>query len=169
MSLSPFSHDGLQLFRSDGNLIKGVFAHENGHNGITLAEGSSNNTLEENISNDNGRNPNIPTFGCGIELRSDRNNNNSITENEILTNGWGILVGIAGAPGSTGNIIEENEIHGNARTGIDVKAGSSGNFMIENDATGNAGFSDPLSPAFDLNDGGPFDNTWEDNAGTSSF
>ncbi len=166
---TPFSHDGLQLFGSDGNLIKDVFAHDNGHNGITLAEGSSNNTLEENISNLNGTNPNIPTFGCGIELRSDRNNNNSITENEILANGWGILLGFGGGRGADDNIIEENEIHGNARTGIDVKDGSSGNFMIENDATSNAGFSDAFSLDFDLNDGGSLDNTWEDNAGISSF
>ena len=172
---AALTHDGLQLFGSDGNLIEDVFAHDNGHNGITLAEGSSNNTLEENISNLNGKNPAISMgfFGCGIELRSDGNNNNSITENEILANGWGILLGIGGTPAtnSTGNIIEENEIHGNARTGIDVREFSDGNFMIENDATGNAGVSDASSSAFDLNDGGfpPLGNTWEDNEGTSNF
>jgi len=163
------THDGLQLIDSDHNLISDVFAHHNGHNGITLAGGSSNNTLRWNTSNDNGTNPNIPTFGCGIELRNDGNNNNSITENELLRNGWGILLGFEGGLGADDNIIEENDIHDNARTGIDVKDGSSGNFMIENDATGNAVVDDDFSPAFDLNDGGPLDNTWEDNEGTSNF
>ncbi|MEE9158165.1 MAG: right-handed parallel beta-helix repeat-containing protein, partial [Gammaproteobacteria bacterium] len=166
---AALTHDGLQVINYHQNLISDVFAHDNGHNGITLGVGSTNNTLEDNISNLNGTNLAIPTFGCGIELRSDGNNNNSITENEILGNGWGILLGFGGGLGADGNIIEENEIHGNVRTGIDVKDGSSGNFMIENDATGNAGFSDDFSLDFDLNDGGPFDNTWEDNEGTSSF
>jgi len=113
----PFSHDGLQVINSHQNLISDVFAHDNGHNGITLGVGSTNNTLEENISNLNGTNPAIAIlkFGCGIELRSDGNNNNSITENEILGNGWGILLGFGAAPGADDNIIEENEIHGNAR------------------------------------------------------
>lgn len=160
----PFSHDGLQLLGSDHNLIRNVFAHHNGHNGITLGEGSSNNILKENVSNDNGTNVIVSggDFGCGIEIRNDENNNNSVTDNEILRNGWGILLGFGGAPGSTRNIIAKNDIHDNARVGIDVHDGSSDNLMIKNDATGNLGASD-------LRDDGDFDNTWIKNEGTRNF
>ena len=170
---SPFAGNGLDLVGSDYNSITEVFAHDNGHNGITLSGGSANNTLDDNTTNDNGMNPVVLAInaGCGIQISrggTTGNNNNTITDNESLRNGFGILVSSArdSFPGSSGNIIEDNDIHENLRVGIDVQAGSSGNFIIDNDATGNI---NTVAPFKDLVDRGDFDNTWEDNKGTTNF
>lgn len=167
------NHDGLQLIASDNNLITNVFAHDNGHNGITLKDGSSNNILRGNTTNDNGKHPSMvdSPAGCGVQISrggTTGNNNNTITDSESLRNAFGILVSSArdSFPGSSGNLIEGNEVHLNGRAGIDVRNGSSGNFIIDNDATGNA-FLD--SGTFDLHDEGALDNTWEGNEGNSNF
>ena len=68
--------------------------------------------------------------------------------------------------GSDGNLIEENEVHGNGRAGIDVRDGSTGNVIVENDAGGNAFLP---NGTFDLHDEGVLDNTWDDNEGTPNF
>jgi len=166
------NHDGLQLIGSSDNLISYVFAHDNGHNGVSLKGGSSNNTLEEITTNDNGKHPSMEDnpAGCGIQLFRDSNDNNVLTKNESLRNAFGILLSGKNAAnpdaGSTGNLIEGNEVHQNGRAGIDVRNGSSGNFIIDNDATGNA-FLD--NRTFDLHDQGVFDNIWKDNEGNANF
>ena len=167
------NHDGLQLIASHNNLITNVFAHDNGHNGITLKGGSNNNILRGNTTNDNGKHPSMVASpaGCGVQISrggTTGNNNNTITDSESLRNAFGILVSSArdSFPGSSGNLIGGNEVHQNGRSGIDLGDGSSGNFIIDNDATGNA-FLD--IGTFDLNDAGVLDNTWEGNEGNSSF
>ena len=88
-------------------------------------------------------------------------------ENEILRNGWGILLpGQRGATPdtSTGNLIEENEIHKNARAGIAVRNGTSGNFIVGNDAKGNGKAN--VAPSFKSDIFGDLDNTFDDNKGT---
>lgn len=162
---SIFSGNGLDLIGSNHNRITKVFAHHNGHNGITLKGGSSNNTLQGNTTNDNGINPGVLAIpaGCGIQLSNESNNNNKIIGNEILRNAFGILLsGSPPATGSTGNHIKKNSIHENARVGIDVRDGSSGNHISRNDATGNGGGG---SPNTDLRDQGPLDNKWKKNQG----
>ncbi len=166
---SRFNGNGLDLIDSDHNLITNVFAHDNGHNGITLKGGSSNNTLRGNTTNDNGK-INLQVFairaGCGIQLDSQSNNNNLIIGNEILRNGFGMLLSGTGSTGSTGNTIVQNRIHENARVGIGVRDGSSGNLMGQNNAKNN-GFG--FGTDTDLFDQGPLDNTWKNNQGESNF
>ena len=158
------NHNGLVLNGSDNNLITNVFAHHNGHNGIWLKGGSSNNILRGNTTNDNGKNPDVLArpAGCGIQLSIDGNNNNSITENQSLRNAWGILLFRGDGAGSTGNKIARNLIIDNGRSGIDVFEGNHDNFIYQNDAKDNASLS---NGTFDLNDQGDLDNTWLDNLG----
>ena len=165
--------NGLDLINSDNNHITEVFAHHNGHNGITLKGGSNNNTLEENTTNDNGIHPLVlaSPAGCGIQISrggTTGNNNNTVIDNESLRNAFGILISGSRAafPGSTGNLIEGNDVHGNARSGIDVRNGGSNNVIVDNDATDNGGGG---APNIDLNDQGALDNIWEDNKGNANF
>ena len=159
-----FNHNGLTLIGSDNNLITNVFALRNGHNGIWLKGGSSNNTLRWNTANDNGKNPDIlaKSAGCGFQLSIDGNNNNSIVENEILRNHWGILLFKGDGAGSTGNKIAQNRILDNGRSGIDVFEGNHDNFIHQNYAQGNAFLP---NGTFDLHDQGDLDNTWQNNQG----
>jgi len=160
-----FDLNGLDLIGSDNNLITNVFAHHNGHDGIRLKGGSSNNTLRWNTSNDNGKNPDLLpiTVGCGIDIGGDGNNNDSFAENETNGNGWGILL-FAGETdaGSTGNTIVRNRSSNNARSGIDVFEGNHDNFIHQNFTQDNAFGS---AGTFDLHDRGDLDNTWQDNQG----
>ena len=66
---AALANNGLDLIGSSDNLITNVFAHDNGHNGITLKGGSSNNILRGNRANDNGINPDVLSrpAGCGIQ------------------------------------------------------------------------------------------------------
>lgn len=163
-------NNGIDLIGSSHNLITNVFVHHNGHNGITLKGGSTNNTLRGNTFNDNGKNPDLAPLpaGCGIQLSSDSNNNNTLIDNDVHRNAFGILLSGSSSSGSTGNMIVENSLHQNDRVGIDIRDGSSGNFVLGNDATGNgngAATGVPGSPNIDLRDQGPLDNTWIDNEG----
>lgn len=157
--------DGIQLVDAHFNSVTNNFAHDNGHNGITIKGASTNNTLRGNVSNDNGTQVTAAFAGCGIQLIGDDNDDNFIGENETLRNGWGIQISAA----STGNVIVENRSHENDRAGVAVLGLGSGNFIGQNNAKGN-GLAD-VSPSFtfDLFDQGVFDNTWERNQGTSNF
>ncbi|MFQ6029008.1 MAG: nitrous oxide reductase family maturation protein NosD [Dehalococcoidia bacterium] len=168
------NHNGLDLIGSHNNLITNVFSHHNGHNGITLKGGSTNNTLRGNITNDNGVNPDVTLGGprgCGIQLNRDGNHNNIITANESLRNAFGILLSGRNSsnpnpPGADDNTITQNRVHDNGRSGIDVRDKSSGNFIGQNNATGNAFLP---NGTFDLRDQGSLDNTWKNNQGNSNF
>ena len=64
------NHDGLQLIGAHRNLITNVFAHDNGHNGISVKGSSVDNTLRGNTGNDNGKHPSMvdAPAGCGIQI-----------------------------------------------------------------------------------------------------
>lgn len=166
--------DGIQLDDSDGNLILNVDSHDNGHNGLTLKGGSSGNTVRSSSFIDNGLNKarKAGFQGCGIQLGRDGNNNNSFVSNEILRNAWGILLPgerVSGDPPvitpdtSTGNVIAQNRVHGNARAGIAVRNGTSGNFILQNNAKGNG--LENLGPSLTSDLFGDLDNTWQNNQG----
>ena len=156
--------NGLLLIGSGNNLITNVFAHHNGHDGIQLRGGSSNNILRGNTTNDNGINPDVTksAAGCGIDLGRGPNNNNSVTDNEVLRNHWGILLFTPDAAGSTGNKIARNLILDNGRSGIMVFEGNDKNLIYQNFTKGNAFLPNGTS---DLHDGGDLDNTWQNNQG----
>lgn len=164
---TPSLRDGLQLVASDHVWVTNVSAHDNGHNGITLKEGSSNNVLHNNTTNDNGQNPAVAANfgGCGIQLISSDNNHNTITANEVRRNGWGIQVG----GGSNDNDIAQNRSHQNARAGLVVLDSGSNNFIGQSNATGNGIANVAPSGTFDLFDEGELDNTWRNNKGTFNF
>ena len=137
----------------------------NSFDGIRLKGGSSNNTLRGNITNDNGVNPDVlkRTAGCGIDFGGDANNNNSVTENEMLRNHFGFLLFARDTDaGSTGNKIAQNLSNDNGRAGIDVFEGNHDNLIYQNDAKDNAFLPNGTS---DLSDRGDLDNTWQNNQG----
>jgi parallel beta-helix repeat protein len=164
---TPSLRDGLQLVAADHNRITNVYAHDNGHNGITLKESSTDNILQGNTANDNGQNPAVAANigGCGIQLISSGNDNNTLLVNETLRNGWGIQVG----GGSDGNQVGQNSSHENQRAGIVVLDPGSGNFIGQNKATGNGLADVAPSGTFDLFDQGLLDNIWRNNEGTANF
>ena len=161
--------NGLTLAGSNYNFITNVFSHHNGHDGIRLKGGSSNNTLRGNITNDNGVNPDVlkRTAGCGIDFGGDANNNNSVTENEMLRNHFGFLLFARDTDaGSTGNKIAQNLSNDNGRAGIDVFEGNHDNLIYQNDAKDNAFLPNGTS---DLSDRGDLDNTWQNNQGDFNY
>jgi parallel beta-helix repeat protein len=159
--------DGLQLVGSHHNRISNVDAHDNGHNGITLKDGSTNNVIHNNRTTDNGQNPAVAANfgGCGIQLISSGNDQNTISANVALRNGWGIQVG----GGSNSNEIAQNRSHENARAGVVVLTAGEDNFVVQNKAAGNGLADVPPSGTFDLYDQGDLDNTWRNNKGTFNF
>lgn len=166
---SIFDGNGLDLINSHDNEITNVFVHHNGHNGITLKGGSTHNIIKGSKLFNNGINQDVLTFpaGCGIQLSRDGNHENTIIDNKIVGNAFGILLsgpnaGNPDAPGADNNTIKKNRVHGNGRSGIDVRDGSSGNMIAHNNAKGNAFLP---NGTFDLRDQGAVDNTWIDNKG----
>lgn len=154
--------DGVALWESHNNRVTNVNAHDNGHNGITLRNGSTGNTLQGNVTNDNGKNPAVaPNRGCGIQLVASGNNGNTVAANEALRNGWGIQVG----GGSNDNRVVQNRSHENRRAGVAALDSASGNFIGQNNATGNGLADVAPSGTFDLFDQGALDNTWRNNQG----
>ena len=156
--------NGLDLIGSDYNVITNVFAHHNGHNGITLKDGSSNNTLRGNTANDNGINPDVLSrpAGCGIQLTINGDNDNSIIGNETLRNAWGILVFGGDGVGSSGNTIAQNISNDNGRSGIAVHDGNHDNLIHQNLTEGNAFLPNGSSDLFDQGD---LNNSWLNNQG----
>lgn len=95
------------------------------------------------------------------------NTGNQITDNEVVGNHWGILIG--NFAGNSGNIIRNNRIRENARAGIAAMALAAGNTIDGNDARGNGLLNLAPSLLFDLFDAPPLNNTWRNNQGTSNF
>ena len=157
--------DGIQLLNAHDSLITGNYAHDNGHNGITLRDGSSGNTLRGNRSSDNGLQVMANFGGCGIQLIGANNDDNFIAANETLRNGWGIQVG----GGSDDNTVVQNRSHEIARAGVVVLDDGQGNFIGQNNARGNGLANVAPSGTFDLFDQGVLDNTWRNNKGSFNF
>lgn len=163
----PMRRDGLAMWSSDDNQITNVYAHHNGHNGITLRNISTGNTMQGNTASDNGLNSAVAmnVGGCGIQLVGGGHDHNIIAENETERNGWGIQIG----PGSNDNRVVQNRSHENQRAGVVVLDSGSNNFIGQNNARGNGLANIMPSFAFDLFDAGILNNTWRNNKGTSNF
>lgn len=159
--------DGIVLVSSGFNEVIANETHGNGHDGIQLNGGSAGNLVRANRTHDNGSQTPAMT-GCGINLTGAGNDDNRVVANTVLDNHWGILI-IGPAPGSTGNFVGQNQIHGHVRAGVGVVGAPSGNVIAQNDASGNGlGDLGPSGP-FDLFDAPPTDNTWARNRGTANF
>lgn len=155
--------EGIMLIASHGNEIYDNFSHDNGHDGIQLAAGSSGNLVRANHTYDNGAQTGAGFTGCGINLVGA--NDNQIEANEVLRNHWGIQL----TGGARGNRVSGNRTHENGRAGIAARATASGNVVEENQATGNGGLNLPPSGAFDLFDEGSLDNEWRGNQGRANM
>ena len=69
----------------------------------------------------------------------------------------------------TGNVVGQNRVHQNQRSGIAIMAAAAGNFVMENDARENN--LSGLAPCYqcnlnDMSSAGIGGNTWERNLGT---
>jgi parallel beta-helix repeat protein len=153
---------GIVLQNSTFNEITENSLHDNGHLGIGLRNGSSNNLVRGNRLYDN------QTDGdnCSLMLWGTANADNQIVEDEVVdTRGRGIMIG----PGpSVGNVIAQNRVHGHPGAGIIAMGPAAtpayGNFILQNDARGNA--TDPSWGDSDLVDLFAIDNVWLRNLGT---
>jgi len=100
---------GIYLLLSDSNLISGNEIWSNGDHGIHL-DGSSHNTIDDNNVSDH-------THGIFMNLLCDSpcilSNYNTITNNWIFENGYGISM-----YSSSHNTIDKNEINDNDDKGI---------------------------------------------------
>jgi len=167
------TRNGILLDNAHWNRITNNYIRDNGHNGITLINASSNNTIRANISVNNGTQVAAFFGGCGLQTGGPNNNNNIIIANEFLggegVQGWGIQIGVGG--NSSGNTIRANRSHENNRAGIAMFAPASGNLIQANNAKGNGLANLAPSGTFDLwdQDGAATDNTWKNNQGVSNF
>jgi parallel beta-helix repeat protein len=165
LSATPALRDGIQLDNADYATVTANSAHHNGHNGITLRNGSSNNLLRANAANDNGTQVAANFAGCGVQLQGGGNDHNVFAANATHGNGWGLQV----SGPSVGNHFLQNRAHANARAGVAFIGGSSGNRAAQNDARGNGLADQAPSGTVDLFDALPVDNEWARNLGTSNF
>lgn len=164
--------DGIVLIDASFNEIHNNEVRGNGHNGVFLF-GTLGNTIKGNTIVDNGLDTGAAVEGSGIQLSGVLPNIGNIIEgNDICGAAWGILLGPVGPVGeATESLIVRNRVHDNLRAGIAIRgAAHADNVIKQNDATGN-GLSDLLpSGTFDLfEEDATINNTWSNNAGTSNF
>lgn len=108
---------------SNGFLIEGNVAHDNGSHGIILSKRCVNNIIRNNISYNNK--------GHGIMLH-EKSNNNLVEGNRLYGNTDGIALWH-----SSSNLIQNNDIHDN-KNGIRGNAESMKNLAINNNVRGNS-------------------------------
>lgn len=171
--------DGLTLIASSFNQIVGNIADNNGHDGIFVRNGSSNNDILNNVTRGNGvmflppEDPrSVPPasgilIGCGIQVGVGANQNNIVQGNLVTGGHWGIQLGPAGD--NAFNTIQLNEVHNNSRAAIAMLISAHDNTIEQNDGTGN-GFEN-IAPSynFDLMDRGELNNIWISNLGTANY
>jgi parallel beta-helix repeat protein len=160
---------GIELITTRGSKVSSNLVFENGAGGIQLRVGSTDNLILGNTINQNGTQLTGNLQGRGILVTGALTNDNQILSNEVLNNyGRGIIItrplNPTVAPIS-GNVVAQNRVHGNQRSGIAMMAAVAGNFVQQNDARGNA--LSGLAPCYncdlvDLSIGG---NVWERNLG----
>jgi parallel beta-helix repeat protein len=147
------------LIGASSNEITQNSIHDNGHLGIGLFNGSSGNTIRANRLTDNqAQGSTYASFSCSLMLWGTTNRDNQIAENEVTGSaGHGIMIG----PGiQTGNHVAQNRVHGHPLRGIVAMPGSSANVIEQNNAIGNG-----LSGGPDLWDSNTT-NLWQRNLGT---
>jgi parallel beta-helix repeat protein len=160
---------GIELITTWGSNVSNNVVFENGAGGIQLRIGSTDNLILGNTIQQNGTQLMGNLNGRGILVTGALTNDNQILSNEVMNNhGRGIIItrplNPAVAPIS-GNIVAQNRVHGNQRSGIAIMGAAAGNFVQQNDARGNA--LSGLAPCFncDLVDLSIGTNEWERNLG----
>lgn len=160
---------GIELITTRGSKVSNNLVFENGAGGIHLRVGSTDNGIVGNTVYENGTQVTGTLEGRGILVTGALTNDNRILSNEVLSNyGRGIMItrplNPAVAPIS-GNIVAENRVHRNQRSGIAIMGAAAGNTVQQNDARGNA--LSGLAPCYrcDLVDLSIGVNAWERNLG----
>ncbi|QEE16105.2 right-handed parallel beta-helix repeat-containing protein [Promethearchaeum syntrophicum] len=154
-NVSKATH-GITLINSHNVVIEDCNA-SNGWEGISLQDGSSFNTIENCIINNNYE-MFTSTYGINIE---ENGQNNIITKCEIKDNGYGVYIG-----SSEDNEIKNCEIRDNGY-GIQLRFGSSSNEIINNT------IEDHLYQGIYLRDGADWNsfenNTIKNNGGYGAY
>jgi parallel beta-helix repeat protein len=159
---------GIELITARLSEVSKNSVYDNGEAGIQLRVGSTQNKIRANRVYGNGtKNTNLA--GRGINVTGTPTNDNFILENEVTGNlGWGIILQKPmGAAPITGNIVAQNRLHDNQRSGISIMGPATNNFILQNDARWNN--ISGLPPCYqcnlvDMSTGGT--NVWERNLGT---
>lgn len=103
---------------SNGFLVENNIVRNNGSHGIIFSKRCTYNIIRNNLSYNNK--------GHGIMLH-EKSDNNFIGGNTLYGNTDGIAIWNSGI-----NIIRENNIYGNNKSGIRANANSAGNFVADN-------------------------------------
>jgi parallel beta-helix repeat protein len=163
--------NGIVLHDTVGTEIRQNVVTENGMYGITLVRSAGNRIIGNRVE-DNGAQF-VMTFGApgavGITITGVGSHDNQVVQNHVLRNqGWGIrITRPTGLEPLSGNLVAQNRIHENQRSGIMVLGSAAGNLILQNDARGNN--LSGLPPCYQCNlmemmTAGP--NVWERNLGT---
>lgn len=158
---------GIDLATSFATEVSGNRLHHNGDSGLQIRLGSTESLVRANSIYANGSQ--APTYGGrGILVTGNATEHNRILENDIRDNlGRGVLIARpAGVGVITGNVVAQNRLHGNYRSGISLMGPVTGTTVVQNDARDNN--LSGLAPCYrcglvDLSPGG---NTWARNLGT---
>ena len=159
---------GIELVTTHSSEVSRNSVHHNGDGGIHLRVGSTQNTVRANQVYENGTQHTSDLEGRGILATGGGTHDNRILENVVLRNyGRGIMLARpTGTAPITGNLVAQNQSHGNQRSGIAIMESATSNIVVQNDARDNN--LSGLAPCYrcnlvDLSIGG---NTWERNQGT---
>jgi parallel beta-helix repeat protein/VCBS repeat-containing protein len=144
---------GIYILTTTNSVISGNTVDHNSDNGIELLNGSTNNTVSNNISYANAKE--TVSQAVGIECRN--SSNNTVIHNIVYANEDSGLNFYAGSSsnivvgnlsygngdhgidhnGAPNNIIVGNTVHGNVTSGINLEASSSGATLANNIAMDN--------------------------------
>ena len=159
---------GIELVTAQFTDVSQNIVHHNGHGGIQLRVGSTQNTIRHNRVYENGIQRLADMGAAGILVTGAGTHDNRIEHNEILANyGRGIMITRpAGTAPITGNLVAHNRLHGNQRSGVAIMFAATGNFVVHNDARDNN--LSGLAPCYRCNlfDNSMGGNIWEKNLGT---
>jgi len=149
----PFFHAGIRFYNVSNAKLINNNASNNGWSGIRIYFDCDNNTVVENIANNN---PDL-----GIYLR-DGCNDNKIINNTCNDNGqWGIEVHI----NSDNNTITRNIVKSNDKVGIQIESGCDNNIIYNNSIIDNVQSNNKDDGTNNQWDYGSLGNYWSDYGG----
>ncbi len=137
-SVLSYNNSGIFLYASGGNLVSGVYLHDNEHTAISIYQSEyviiDRNNIDEN---------------CGgyAGLLAQHSDNLTITNNNVTRGtGYGIVIN-----SSSGALIQENNITDNTNNGIYISGGGDDSFhkIIGNEIGDNRGSGIQLSSEYD--------------------
>jgi parallel beta-helix repeat protein len=159
---------GIELITTHFSEVSENVVHDNGEGGIQLRVGSTQNTIRANRVYGNGTQHTTDPNGRGILVTGLGTHDNRVLENEVIGNyGQGILLArpLGTAP-ITGNLVGQNRVHDNQRSGIAIMYAAIDNIVLQNDARWNNLSGLPPCYRCNLVDLSIGANVWARNLGT---